>query len=398
MSNRIDLYNFGDGGGDFDKNNPFYLYKQKWAPEILFEIANANSYELTIYDIASKLDTDPVDLDELLSGMEKIGMVTKKEDMYSVSFFVILEKDLPIIDNLSRAIALRLSQKILKCKQEIQNYTSKIKCLDEYGYGRILYHVIGCDIFDGTSFSEFSKRGILSISKPQYDHRDYILIGFEQNEVVACSSDKILCSRNCKGAGRVEFASFGDSNGNRQDMYRFMRQVISQMIDVTPNLSLNSSYIHILEQQNQHLAQLCAELITKVLYGERSVSSFSDEEKDALKFLEELKYIEIDESGEVRVVVPLFDGDDAKAIDDVSNYLIELIGDDVAMEFSNLKVKMQGLSALSHRVNEKEIANGLWHQVLGNINENLVLEGLFASPESRTGEGRYFQAIYIREN
>jgi len=392
------LYNFGDGGGDFDKSNPFYLYKQKWAPEILFEIANANSYELTKCDIASKLGTDQVDLDELLSDMEKIGMVTKEEDRYSVSFFVILEKDLPIVDNLSSAIALRLSQKILKYKQEIQNYTSKIKCLDEYGYGRILYHVIGCDIFDGTSFSEFSKRGILSISKPQYDHRDYILIGFEQNEVVACSSAKILCSRNCKGAGRVEFVSFGDSNGNRQDMYRFMRQVISQLIDVTPNLSLNSSYIHILEQQNQHLAQLCAELITKVLHVEKPVSSFSDEEKDALKFLEELKYIEIDESGKARVAVPLFDGDDPKAIDDVSNYLIDLIGDDVAMEFSNLKVKMQGLSALSHGVDEKEIANGLWHQVFGNINENLVLEGLFASPESRTGEGRYFQAIYIRGN
>ncbi|MCK5116875.1 MAG: hypothetical protein KAR44_09765 [Candidatus Aegiribacteria sp.] len=398
MSNRIDLYNFGDGGGDFDKNNPFYWYKQKWAPEILFEIANANSYKLTKCDIASKLGTSPVDLDELLSNMEKIGMVTKKQDKYSVSFFVILEKDLPIIDNLSSAIALRLSQKILRYKQEIQNYTSKIKCLDEFGYGRILYHVIGCDIFDGTSFSEFSKRGILSISKPQYGHRDYILIGFEQNEIVACSSDKILCSRNCKGAGSVEFASFGDSNGNRQDMFRFMRQVISQLIDITPNLSLNSSYIHILEQQNQHLAQVCAELVTKVLNGEKSVSSFSDEEKDALKFLEEFKYIEIDESGGVRVVVPLFDGDDAKAIDDVSNYLIELIGDDVAREFSDLKVKMQGLSALSHGVDEKEIANGLWHQVFGNINENLVLEGLFASPESRTGEGRYFQAIYIRGN
>lgn len=398
MSNRIDLYNFGDCGGDFDKNNPFYLYKQKWAPEILFEIANANSYELTKYDIASKLNTSSVDLDELLSNMEKIGMVTKKQDRYSVSFFVILEKDLPIIDNFSRAIALRLSQKILKYKQDIINYTSKIKCLDEFGYGRILYHLIGCDIFDGTSFSEFSKRGILSISKPQYDQRDYILIGFEQNEVVACSSDKILCSRNCKGADSVEFASFGDSNGNRQDMFRFMRQVISQLIDVTPNLSLNSSYIDILEQQNQKLAQVCAELVTKVLHGEKSVPAFSDEEKDALKFLEELKYIVIGESGEVRIVVPLFDGDDAKAIDDVSNYLIELIGDDVAMEFSNLKVKMQGLSALSHGVDEKEIANGLWHQVFGNINENLVLEGLFASPESRTGEGRYFQAIYIKGN
>jgi hypothetical protein len=68
------------------------------------------------------------------------------------------------------------------------------------------------------------------------------------------------------------------------------------------------------------------------------------------------------------------------------------------MEFSNLKVKMQGLSALSQGVDEKEIANGLWHQVFGYINENLVLQGLFASPESRIGEGRYFQAIYIKGN
>ena len=392
------MYNFGDGGGDFDKNNPFYLYKQKWAAEILFEIANAKSYELTKYDIASKLGTDPDDLKELLSDMERIGMVMMKEDKYSVSFFVILEKDLPIIDNLSRSIALRLSQKILKHKQEIQDYASKIKCLAEFGYGRILYHVIGCDFFDGSSFFELSKRDILSISKPQYDNRDYILIGFEQNEVVACSSDKILCSRNSKRAGRVEFASFGDSNGNRQDMYRFMRQVITQLIDVTPNLSLNSSYISILEQHNQHLAQSCAELITKVFYGEKSVLSFSDDEKDALKFLEELNYIEINESDEVGVVVPVFDGDDAKVIDDISNYLIDLIGDDLAMELSNFQVKLQGLSALSHGVDEKEIANGLWHQVFGEINENLVLEGFFASPESRTGEGRYFQAIYISED
>ena len=397
MPRKIDLYSYGDPG-EFDKHNPIYLYEQKWAPEILFEIANANSYELTKYDIASKLDTNADNLDDLLSNMEKIGMVTKKQNRYSISLLVILEKDLPVIDNLTSSIAFRLSQKIMRYKQEIHNFASSIKCLNEFGYDRILYHVIGCDILDGTAFFEFTKRGILSISKPQYDNRDYILIGFEQNEVVSCYSDKLLCSRNCKSAAGVDFASFGDSNGNRQDMFRFMRQVTSQLTDVTPDLSLNSSYIHILEQHNQHLTQVCAEIVTKVLCAEKKDPSFSDEEKAALKFLEILKYIELDESGRVRITVPLFDADDVKAIDDISNYLIELIGTEIASEFSNLKGKMQGLSAVLHGVDEKEIANGLWHQVLGNINENLVRDGLFATPKSIIGEGRYFQAIYIRNN
>ena len=181
-------------------------------------------------------------------------------------------------------------------------------------------------------------------------------------------------------------------------MFRFMRQLTSRLADVTPNLSLNSSYIHILEQQNKHLTEVCAEIITKVLRAEKSDPSFSNEENDALKFLEELKYIKMDESGRVKIVVPLFDADDAKLIDDISNYLIELIGDAVASEFGNLKGRMQGLSALLHGVDEKEIANELWHQILGNINENLVQEGLFASPESIIGEGRYFQAIYVRNS
>ena len=181
-------------------------------------------------------------------------------------------------------------------------------------------------------------------------------------------------------------------------MLRFMRQVTSNLNDVTTNLNLNLSYIHILEQHNEHLKQVCAEIITKALCAEKSDSSFSDEEKDAIKFLEELKYIELDESGTVRVTVPVFDADDEKVIKNISDYLMELIGDEVASEFSNLGSKMHGLSAVAHGVNEKEIANDLWHQVFGNINEYLVQDGLFSTPESRIGEGRYFQAIYIRES
>lgn len=397
MSRKIDLFYFGDVG-EFDKHNPFYLYKQNWAPEILFEIANANRYELTIYDIAAKLNANPNGFDDLLSNMENIGMVSKNQDKYSISFPVILEKDVPIIDNLTSSIALRLSKKILSHKKEIQNLTSSIKCLDEFGYGRILYHVIGCDILDGTAMIEFSKSGILCTSKPQYDHRNYILFGYEQNEVVSCLSEKLLCSRNCIGTADIDFVSFGDCNGDRQDMFRFMKQVTSNLNNVTPNSDLNLSYIHILEQHNRHLAQVCAELLRKNLYLEKSSSSFSDEEMDAVKFLKELKYIELDESGRVIVTVPLFHADDERVIENISNYLIKLIEAEVANEFRNLDCKLQKLSAVVHGVDEKEMANEYWHQVLGKINEHLVQAGLFSIPESRTGEGRYLQAIYTRNS
>ena len=397
MSRKIDLFYFGDVGG-FDKYNPFYLYKQNWAPEILFEIANANRYELTICDIAAKLNANPNGFDDLLSNMENIGMVSKIQDKYSISFPVILEKDVPIIDNLTSSIALRLSKKILSHKKEIQNLASSIKCLDEFGYGRILYHVIGCDILDGTAMIEFSKSGIFCTSKPQFDHRNYILFGYEQNEVVSCLSEKLLCSRNCIETADIDFVSFGDCNGNRQDMFRFMKQVTSNLNNVTPNSDLNLSYIYILEQHNRHLAQVCAELLRKNLYLEKSSSSFSDEEMDAVKFLKELKYIELDESGRVIVTVPLFHADDERAIENVSNYLIKLIEAEVANEFRNLDCKLQKLSAVLHGVDEKEMANEYWHQVLGKINEHLVQAGLFSTPESRTGEGRYLQAIYTRNS
>lgn len=395
MPRRIDLYYYGDAG-EFDKHNPFYLYKQNLAPEILFEIANANRYELTIHDIATKVSTTPNDLADLLSNMENIGMVSKNQDKYSVSFPVILEKDIPIIDNLTSSIALRLSNKIISHKQEIQNLVSSVKCFDEFGYERILYHVIGCDILDGTAMKEFSERGIFSTSKPQHDKRNYILFGYEQSEVVSCLSEKLLCSRNCVGTADVDFVSFGDCNGNRQDMFRFMKQVTSSLNSVTPNSELNLSYIHILEQHNRNLTKVCTEVIRKILCSEKSVSSLLKIEMSAAKFLKELKYIEFDKSDKLRITVPLFHADDERVIQNTSEYFIKLIEAEVADEFSNLKSKLDNLSAVVHGVDEKEIANELWHQVFGNINENLVQYGLFATPESRIGEGRYFQAIYIR--
>ncbi|MCK5132231.1 MAG: hypothetical protein KAR40_08795 [Candidatus Sabulitectum sp.] len=194
----------------------------------------------------------------------------------------------------------------------------------------------------------------------------------------------------------VSFVSFGDANGNRQDLFRFIKQVNPCLNEVTANRNLNLSYIHILEKQNRNLTQLCADVVKKVIGCGKSISSFSDEEKDALKFLEQLRYVESDESGAVRITVPLFDAAADAVIGEISSYLMEIIKNEVADEFSNLKGRMRGSTSVLHGIDEKEIANELWHQVFGNINEYLVREGLFPVPEHRIDEGRYFQALYVR--
>jgi len=395
MTNKIDLYYFGDAG-DFDKNNPFYLFKKKWAPEILFEIANANRYELSTIDITKKVEANPNDINNLLSDMTHIGMLSKKDDRYSVSFPVILQKDVPIIDSITTSIAKKLSKKILSHKEEIHNLASSITCVKKFGYERILYHLIGYDIFDGSAMFEFSKRGIFSTSKPQFDFRDYILFGYEDSKVVSSLSERLLCSCNRTGTVDVDFVSFGDCDGDRQDMFRFMKQVALKLNEVTPNPELNLSYINILEQRNRQLVQVCANVIKKVLSSDCSDSTLLDEEIDAAKLLMNLKYIELDESSKKVISVPVFLDSDGLVVDRISSYLIQIIETDVASEFSDLRSKMQKLSAIVHGVDEKEIANELWHQVFGKMNEYLAEAGLISNPKSRIGEGRYFQAVYVK--
>ena len=396
MQKRIELYSFGDVG-EFDRSNPYFLYRQKWAPEILFEIANSSRYELTLTDIAAKLNTSPDNIIDLLADMEKIGMLSKKQEGYSVSFTVILERDVPIIEDLTRSIALRLSKKIMSHKNEIMNLASTIKSVNEFGFPRIFYHLIGCDFLDGNALFEFGRRGFLSTSKPQFDGRDYILFGYEESNLVSNLSEKILCSRNCTGTADTEFVSFGDCDGNREDLFRFMKETISKLNTVTSNAELNLSYIRIHEKQNKRLAELCAEIVRNCPHSRESVSLLSAEEINAIEFMKELKFLKQDDLGTVKVAVPVFDVRDAGVIENISNYLIDLIESEVASEFSDLTDKLQNTSSVEHGVSVIEIANELWHQVFGSINEHLVRDGFFATPEYRIGEGRYFQAIYLEQ-
>ena len=394
MTKKIQLYHFGDYG-QYDEQSPLYLYEQKWASELLYMIANANPYQLTLQDIAKRLNIETNEIESLLGEMVAINMISMKDNRYSVEFTIFLEKDLPLIDEYSKLIAYDLGRKIVEHKDEITHMVSKLSTYNKFDLGRLLYHVIGCSIFDGTAMDAFGERGIFSVSKEQSGKRDYLLFGFEDSEKVEAFSDGLLCSCNNHRTEKVTFLSFGDSNGNRKDLYRFFRQVNSHLREVTKHNGLNLAYIKTIDEYNKRLANRCADLIVRISQADVSTNAISVEEENALDLLQELGYIEVYKDGGVKIVPPLFTTEDEKIIEEVSNLVLGICTGYIADALAGLKIKMPMLSAVQHGIDEKEIANELWHQVFGNVNEYLVKEGFFAKPKHRDGEGRYFQALYI---
>lgn len=65
--------------------------------------------------------------------------------------------------------------------------------------------------------------------------------------------------------------------------------------------------------------------------------------------------------------------------------------------FNNFEVNASELTSVRHKVDPKEIANELWHQIFGATNEYLVKEGFVVCPDTYEGEGRYLRSFTITE-
>jgi hypothetical protein len=63
--------------------------------------------------------------------------------------------------------------------------------------------------------------------------------------------------------------------------------------------------------------------------------------------------------------------------------------------FNKFESKSTGLTAVRHKVDMKETANELWHQIFGAANEYLVKEEFVEAPNFLEGEGRYLRSILI---
>lgn len=393
MNKKIDLYSFGFCG-PYDDMNPYKLYNYKYAPEILFLISDSDPYTLDKYKIAQILEIQPNEISYLLDKLLNLEMISSEKGKYKINFTVFLEKDIPIIERFSKELSKIVGNKIIDNIQKIVDIVNESKAVKRFSKERISYHMIGDKIFDGTALDYFAEKGLFSVSKNQIGNRDYILIAFEHSEKVEAFSSKLLCSSNNYRAGKFIFNSFGDGDGNRKDLYRFLRNIEQSISKATEHNKLNQAYNIINLRNNKELVYSLGTLIDNIYGTNKNVNEFSEEEKEKLYLLEHLGYISLRKNN-IDFKVPVIDHHDHMVIEKLSKYVLKLIEEDIANIFNKLETKIGELSVLKHNVKKEEISNELWHQVFGGINEYLIEKGIFTNPEYRNGEGRYLQCIYI---
>lgn len=263
-----------------------------------------------------------------------------------------------------------------------------------FGKKRLLYHIICDSIFDGTAFDYFGKKNLFCISKSQPDNRDYIVIGYEDSKKVESHSNKLLCSSNNFRTDRFTFNSFGDSNGNRNDIYRVFR-ITQKSLETATNLpNINLAYIKILDTKNRDIAEQCGELILKINNSSINYLELTDNEKDVAIFLKELGYLDFDGKLKcIKLVVPIFSESDRSIINEISLTVLNEIFDVVKELFSDFELRASDLTSVKHRVDIKEVANELWHQIFGLTNEYLGKAGFVELPKYIAGEGRYLRSF-----
>jgi hypothetical protein len=222
MNKLIEVYHYGDCG-EYDEFNPLKIIEQNGVAEILYLIGKSLPFTLNMNDLNSILKIELDTLKSYITEMSSLNMIKENLGYYSTNFTIILSEDLQEIDRFSKTFALKIAWLISEQKEDIQNLSKKLISAKHFDSDELLYHIIGCDILDGSAIDTLDSFGLIKTSKEQKGNRDYILFGFEKSDSVDEFSKKLLCSCNNYRTQKLSFVSFGDADGNRNDFYRFGR-------------------------------------------------------------------------------------------------------------------------------------------------------------------------------
>ena len=395
MNKRINIYYFGEIGV-YNEYCPEYVCDKNFVGEILYLISKDGPFTISKEEIIKTLNINLSTFEDIIEELKRINLIDIKDKYYKVNFPVFLEKDLEILDDTLGNIGRSIGDMIIKNKEYIYNKLTLLSSYNFFTKERLLYHIICDDIFDGTALEYFGQKGLFCVSKPQPDDRNYIVIGYEDNEVVESYSNKLLCSSNNYRSNGFTFNSFGDSNGERKDMYRFFRMTQKSLEDSTRSQNLNLAYIKIIDNKNKEVAEQCGKLILKISDSQISYTNLTETEKELADFLKKLNYISFDKNTDIiSINVPIFIQSDRKIINELSTFILDGIFEKVKELFRDFEKDAKDITAIQHKVNIKEILNELWHQVFGLTNEYLVDKGFVEAPKHLNLEGRYFQSLII---
>ncbi len=147
---------------------------------------------------------------------------------------------------------------------------------------------------------------------------------------------------------------------------------------------------------NKDIAKRCGELIYDAYNNSINYNQLTNQDKNLISFLNEINYITInDESKSISVNIPIFKSNDKVIINEISDIILSNIFPIVDDTFENFERSAPDLTGVIHKVDIKEIANELWHQIFGLANEYLVKKSFVHKPEYISGEGRYLRSLYV---
>lgn len=177
-------------------------------------------------------------------------------------------------------------------------------------------------------------------------------------------------------------------------MYRFFRKSQKKLEDATDFKELNLAYIKIIENKNREIAEECGNLILKILNSKVKYLELDKKERDLVDFIKEINYVSLDsKNGIIKCEVPIFTEDDKVIIEEISSLVLNETLELIRNFFMDFEKGNKNLTALKHKVDIKEVANELWHQVFGFTNEYLLETGFVEKPTDIKGEGRYLRSL-----
>lgn len=391
MNKLIEVYHYGDYG-KYDEFNPLKTLEKNGITEILYVIGKSLPYTINVNELNRILKIDFELLSLYMSEMISLNMVDEKLGYYSTNFTIIFNEDLQEIDRFSKSLALKIAEVINENKVVFQSLSNQLVSAQYFDSAELLYHIIGCNILDGSAIEALNSIGLIKTSKEQKGNRDYILFGFEKCPEVDNFSKNILCSCNNHHTSKLSFTSFGDADGNRNDFYRFGRQLATQISQIETSQNIKASYLCLLEKANEVIDERCAEMVLRIINDGIRHSDCTEAEHEIINYLLSFNYIKL-ESDSYKIAVPVFYPQDHALIRKIHDILMGMILPVLKEDFQNANIN---ISAIAHGVDIKEILNEMWHQVFGNINENLVINNIIKSPDYFQGEGRYLKAIYLK--
>lgn len=389
---KLDLFYFGDIGkeGAF---NPARVCAQRYATEILYLIASRAPYELSEAGIARFLKVEQETIQPIVASLLRIKAIECRDDTYRICFPVFLQGDVQqvkgILSGASDAIAGTLEQ----LKSQLVPIAQRFRCHSQFTVGRTLYHVICDSVFDDTAFAYLEKSRLLCTSKPQPGSRDYLVIGYEAREEVAQNSSLLLCSSNNYVCDGIRFNSFGDSDGRRKDMYRFMRIFDSEPHELAQFLDGVQDIEALLSSDMECIASGVGSMVRRIVAGDLYWTDLTDDAETAL-LLSELGYVSQRRDGNhLSMMVPVFYPDEQLLITAVGDIILPQIENAVRRALDSFAMRADDFTAVRHGVDIEEIGNELWHQIFGLTNELMVKTGFVDQPQHIDGQGRFLRSI-----